>query len=667
MTPPSCWQDLVNKFYSLVMPEVSKSIVKDDPTFIEMLDNIADIKLSMFPELSLPDGLRKLHEQLRQCALKNVPADLTTTAAVEDLKIKLSSIMFSTDSEEGEDSGNVLQLTQGQVILNGLSGLFETIEKCTLNMLDNVENITVPDEWRVVDLIKQTKEVMCTTAGLFLKEDLLFVRKVSSIVDFCAECKNFMKAFKLEHNTHEGEYLDLVSPPGTPSRRSSSVPVPTDHQFSHPIRRYISETLVCHVLGQPSYSLTALLVSTITQYLDVPVHFNKPITIEDLCKIANDHCQTVLSLGVIQNARNLFSLHDIAWREWDKARRLTTNLENCKQSIQRLKNVTMRFQWLHEESLIVPDSVHAWVGHQRSALLTTIKKVLSEQLATSINNVIEKIHSQQFRISQRLQWAAGANSALNTIIDEFQRICNHHKSMLEKEEAIFNDMEEIAKAIIHLESSHTRIPAQTSSDRETIQILQRCGDVTLKLKLCAEELSQLSDIMPHLQLPCDGSPLNKEWIQRRLDEASNERNKLQNDKKFANNKVVKNKENVLSELEKLRSLNRQHRKLLVEVWQQLTALAKLEEPPPSGQLQPGPRAFINHQNKFGEETKGYIQSTQDLIASDMSLTSKPSWTSKARAEEFRQLGAMAATLRSLAEWYTHYPLSIYVFDFDTGF
>ena len=35
----------------------------------------------------------------------------------------------------------------------------------------------------------------------------------------------------------------------------------------------------------------------------------------------------------------------------------------------------------------------------------------------------------------------------------------------------------------------------------------------------------------------------------------------------------------------------------------------------------------------------------------MSLTSKPSWTSKARAEEFRQLGAMAGTLRTLAEWY----------------
>ena len=99
--------------------------------------------------------------------------------------------------------------------------------------------------------------------------------------------------------------------------------------------------------------------------------------------------------------------------------------------------------------------------------------MLSEQLATSISNVIEKIHSQQFRISQRLQWAAGANSALNTTIDEFQRTCNNHKAMLEKEEALFGEVEEMAKAVIHLESSHTRIPAQTASDRETIQFLQR--------------------------------------------------------------------------------------------------------------------------------------------------------------------------------------------------
>ena len=49
--------------------------------------------------------------------------------------------------------------------------------------------------------------------------------------------------------------------------------------------------------------------------------------------------------------------------------------------------------------------------------------------------------------------------------------------MLEKEEALFGEVEEMAKAVIHLESSHTRIPAQTASDRETIQYLQRCSKV----------------------------------------------------------------------------------------------------------------------------------------------------------------------------------------------
>ena len=62
----------------------------------------------------------------------------------------------------------------------------------------------------------------------------------------------------------------------------------------------------------------------------------------------------------------------------------------------------------------------------------------------------------------------------------------------------------MAEAIIHLESSHTRLPAQTASDRETLQMLHKCADVTVKLQLCAADMSQLSDIMPHIEVMyCD--------------------------------------------------------------------------------------------------------------------------------------------------------------------
>lgn len=109
------------------------------------------------------------------------------------------------------------------------------------------------------------------------------------------------------------------TPPGTPGHKQFIIHVPTASALSLPIRRYISETLICHVLGQPSYSLACLLISTISQYLDIPLP-NKQLSMEEVCKLANDHYQTALPMAVIQHARSLFSQHDVAWRDSDKAR-----------------------------------------------------------------------------------------------------------------------------------------------------------------------------------------------------------------------------------------------------------------------------------------------------------------------------------------------------------
>lgn len=100
--------------------------------------------------------------------------------------------------------------------------------------------------------------------------------------------------------------------------------MPTESSFGLPIRQYIAETLICHVLGQPSYSLACFLISTITQYLKIELPHSKPgpavVPIEEVCKLANDHYQRVLPMPVIQHARTLFSQHDVAWRDGDRIR-----------------------------------------------------------------------------------------------------------------------------------------------------------------------------------------------------------------------------------------------------------------------------------------------------------------------------------------------------------
>ena len=79
----------------------------------------------------------------------------------------------------------------------------------------------------------------------------------------------------------------------------------------------------------------------------------------------------------------------------------------------------------------------------------------------------------------------------------------------------------------------------------------------------------------HSQLPEDGGPLTIQWMQGRLEEISGNRSRILSEKRNDNAKLAKHKESVLSELEKLRTLNRAHRRLMVEIWPHLTALARV--------------------------------------------------------------------------------------------
>ena len=103
----------------------------------------------------------------------------------------------------------------------------------------------------------------------------------------------------------------------------------------------------------------------------------------------------------------------------------------------------------------------------------------------------------------------------------------------------------------------------------------RSADITLKLKLFGEQLAQISDLLPQIDLPEDGAPITLEWMKERQEEIQKERAQIFTEKRLDNTKMTKHKEMVLSELEKLRGLNRHHRKLMVEIWPHLTSLARV--------------------------------------------------------------------------------------------
>ena len=249
------------------MPEVTRCIVCEDPSFTEMLDSVESIKLTMFPDLPLSAALRQLHEQLHQYSIKNVPADLSTTSAVEEMKNKLSAIMMTSEEAGGklspthsltysltrslthsltflsslvENPELTAPLSQAQVILNGLNNLFDACEQCTLNMTEIVEDIDVTTEWRSVDLLKQTEEIMV-----------------------CYMSQNNMIILALLHTICCTKMV-LSLPPSLPPSLSLSLSLTLSHSFS----LSLSPSL------PPSLSLPSSLPFSLPPSLPLSVHYS---------------------------------------------------------------------------------------------------------------------------------------------------------------------------------------------------------------------------------------------------------------------------------------------------------------------------------------------------------------------------------------------------------
>ena len=72
--------------------------------------------------------------------------------------------------------------------------------------------------------------------------------------------------------------------------------------------------------------------------------------------------------------------------------------------------------------------------------------------------------------------------------------------MLQAEEELCDKVVELCAAIVHLESTSLMTATPTIQDKNLIGLLHQYGNIAKELQSCMEELSQVSDILPHLEV-----------------------------------------------------------------------------------------------------------------------------------------------------------------------
>ncbi|KAJ8319497.1 hypothetical protein KUTeg_004588 [Tegillarca granosa] len=554
-------QDLNINFRTIILPEALKAIQAQETSVCNALEDLE----KLFVDCQPPTG--------SDCVTND---NLEMITVVKRMQIQYAELLEGQDPEATE-------LTPGQMLLMGFNGLFTRLEDEFTDLMESMDSLEVPDVWRKVDAVREGR----------------------SMQEFFHMCTQF--AANLQ-GLEGGNCYD-------------------DEQLSRPIKRFIAEYVRKQVIGFPSQILgymlcvlvNALGVNVTAEIELKDIGAESKVPLDDLRKKAVDVC---LRNGQFQHmhftqANALTSVLYTAWRRHDLARRLDSNIEVMKASLQRAQLQLTRLLWLHEDVYTqTPGHLNQMVMPNRATVMSEMRKSMQALVNQESGLVSCHAHYVQLESSivQRLKWAAGANPSLNLVLQQFEESSSYRKQLFEDESKRSTDVVSFCQGILHLEALRTRTPEAVASDTNFLTLLKKCRESCMISSSASTTVSELEILLMNTKPPAEDGKTDKKWLQECREYIISQIDKLRQQVEGHKKEMESTKGDIKSEVSSIRGILTTHHKLMSEIRTILKSMAKQEELE-SEQQQPGSiREYLATYKNFSENfmTALKIVSTDDV-------------------------------------------------------
>lgn len=136
-------------FVNITLSDILNGIISEDKSVLGMIATVSSLQEGLLPLAEIVTNLQ-LH------LTNGVTAVTETTAmqAIKDAKTLESRLKELKDNFSGEEV-----LTKGQVLFMAFNGLFETLDDCYQQSIEFVQQISIPEEWKNIDHIRDSSEL----------------------------------------------------------------------------------------------------------------------------------------------------------------------------------------------------------------------------------------------------------------------------------------------------------------------------------------------------------------------------------------------------------------------------------------------------------------------------------------------------------------------------
>ncbi|OWF37806.1 serine/threonine-protein kinase SMG1-like [Mizuhopecten yessoensis] len=555
-------QELNMNFRTIILPEALKAIQGAEPSVCSALEDME----RMFAEASHPlETMVSQLEILHRNAIMGMENDsMEMMTAVKRMRLQYNDLLEGQDVDSKE-------LSPGQMLLMGFNGLFTRLEHEFSDLMEAMDYLQVPDVWRKVDAVREGKSMQLSsftrsTRGYL--SSLFFIKRLQAMREFFHMCTQF--AVNLQ-GLEGGNCFD-------------------DEQLSKPIKKFIAEYVRKQVIGFPSQILGYLvcvfvnaLGLNVTAEIDLKdVGAESKVPLEDLRKKAVDVC---LRNGQFQHlhftqASALTNTLDTSWRRHDLARRLDSNIEVMKASLQRAHLQLTRLLWLHEDAFSQGGRhVNTLAIPNRSTVMSEMRKCMQSLVGqeTGFSSCQARYAQLEASIIQRLKWAAGANPSLNLILQQFEEDSTYRKQLYEDESKQCTEVVSLCQGILHLEALRTRTPEALTSDTNFLNLINRCNESCLIAASTDSTVTELEILLMSTKPPSEEERTNHTWLQECHEDITEQITLLKQEVDTLKKEMDISKDNIKKESLSIRGILSTHHKLMSEIRTILKSMAKQEE------------------------------------------------------------------------------------------
>ncbi|CAB3374703.1 Hypothetical predicted protein [Cloeon dipterum] len=558
-------QALISMTNTIIAPEMSNALTTEEPSVLQIFNGLKELINSV--DKPLAEVVEKLETNMTFLSLELPPPHSQAQEECLRLRFGFANLLHQERSDE---------LTAGQKLLMGFSGLFERLEKDSIRLLDSLKSIDVPSAWPKFDqyamarnlTVKREKQwTMRGEDSLVVFQDICLLKMLQVMMDVFGLAQ---KSAEFLHGRREVDVLHLMS----------------NDFLVQPVKRYCAEFVRRQLLGLQPESVVLVACTAIEQVLhaDLTEVFDQGnVSLEKVCEeqVAGEAHQAAVAL-----------VADFC-KDWKKDRAAV--------ALKKLTDAT----GTHLKQLELKKSAHAWINDFSSGQ-TSFTKNLGKALSTLVGlqpdlaEVAEQHKALVDNIAQRLKWAAGANPTIAEVLSVFKDLSSSRTELLSRLQVLSADVQSASSGILHLESMRSsNSPEVNAANSALLQLLAQCEQNLATVEAAGPY--SLTLVEKRLALLLGGQPVDAAWL--RSAEAQVAAQIVSNTTQLATDKTrqIAAFSEIKSYTEELRLVLQNHHSLMSGVRPLLKTLAK----PGEGRETLG--NYISHYKHFSEEITAVLQ------------------------------------------------------------